>query len=719
MKTTRIGVDIGGTFTDFVLHDNERGVTWTGKRLTTPEAPERAIVGGVMRLLEETGTAASQIHSIVHATTLITNTVLERTGATVGLITTEGFRDILEMGREIRYDVDDLYLRPVPVVVPRQLRYGVRGRIRADGTEDSGLDETAVMKAAETLMEEQGIEALAIAFLHSYANPSHERRAREIVRMRYPGLPITLSAEVAPEIREYERTNTACVNAYVQPRVHGYLDRLGDGLRSIGFEGEICIMLSGGGVTTIEEAKAYPVRLIESGPAAGATAAAYFAKAIGERNIISFDMGGTTAKMCLIENAHPHTKHEFEAGRIDKFKQGSGLPLKLTVIDMIEIGSGGGSMASIDALGLMKVGPKSAGSVPGPVAYRRGGKTPTVTDSDLLLGYLNPDFFLGGEMALGIDEVERAVATQLAEPLGLKPKTIAVGIQEIVNESMAAATRMHLAEKGRDPRGYTLMALGGAGPVHAYALAKLLGVRRVIVPMGAGVISAFGLLVAAPAIDDVRGYAAPLKKVAWQRVAALYGEMQTRARQLLLRAGGRDEDIVISRTADMRYIGQGFEIEVALPDGVLGSGSEERIRETFDHTYASLFEQAVEDLPVEVINWRLSARLPGHTISLAHTPSATAAKRGERQIHFAGRGDRPATVYDRYALRPGTTIHGPAAFEERESTFIVGPDCTVTVDDHFNLIADIAFDHPGTGAELSRDTAIDDTGTRSRRITEA
>jgi N-methylhydantoinase A len=700
-RTTRIGVDIGGTFTDFVLHDTERGLTWTGKRLTTPEAPDRAVVEGVVRLLEETHTAANQVHNIVHGTTLITNTVLERTGAQVGLITTEGFRDVLEMGREIRYDVDDLYLQPVPAIVPRRRRLGVRGRIKADGTEHSALDEVAVAKAAETLVEEEGIEALAIAFLHSYANPSHERRAHEIIRRRYPRLPITLSADVAPEIREYERTNTACVNAYVQPRVYGYLDKLKEGLRRVGFVGELYVMLSGGGITTIEEAKAFPVRLIESGPAAGATAAAYFAKASGEQKVISFDMGGTTAKMCLIENARPHTRHEFEAGRLDKFKQGSGLPLKVTVIDMIEIGSGGGSIAALDALGLMKVGPKSAGSVPGPVAYRRGGQHPTVTDADLLLGYLNPAFFLGGEMTLGREEVESAIGRHLAEPLGLSAGEVAVGIQGIVNESMVAATRMHLAEKGRDPRNYALMALGGAGPVHAYALAKLLGLKRVIVPMGAGVISAFGLLAAAPAIDAVRGYIAPLTKVSWERVSALYGEMDDHARQLLERTGGRIEDIAITRTADMRYIGQGFEIEVALPDGLLGPEALGSIREAFNRTYAGLFERAIEDAPVEVINWRLAARLPGRPMEVAYTPSAGPAKRGTRLVHFAGSGDLSTTVYDRYALRPGVTIRGPAAFEERESTFIAGPECTVTVDDHWNLIADVDFHDPSaSGAQM-------------------
>lgn len=688
-KTTRIGVDIGGTFTDLVLHDDVRALTWTGKRLTTPEAPSRAIVEGVQRLLDETATDIAQVHSIVHGTTLITNTVLERTGARVGLITTEGFRDMLEMGREIRYDVDDLYAQPATAIVPRQRRLGVGGRLRVDGSEHAPLDEPALLEAARRLVEEHEIEALAIAFLHAYANPAHELRARELIRKVYPQLLVTLSSEVAPEIREYERTNTACVNAYVQPRVHGYLDRLENDLAKIGFDGELYIMLSSGGITTIEEAKNFPVRLLESGPAAGAMAAGFLARNIGEDRIISFDMGGTTAKMCLVERGHPHIKHEFEAGRLDKFKPGSGLPLRLTVVDMIEIGSGGGSIAAIDELGLMKVGPRSAGSVPGPVAYRRGGTEPTVTDSDLVVGYLNPDFFLGGEMALSLEQVERALSERLAQPLGIDTKAAAVGIQQIVTESMAAATRMHLAEKGRDPRQYALMAFGGAGPVHAYALAKLLKLRRVIVPMGAGVISAFGFLVAAPAVDDVRGYAAPLSRVDWSRVRSLYDDMEARARRLLLKAGGSESEIVVTRSADMRYVGQGFEVQVELPDGALSSELASGIRGAFDAAYAARFDRSIGDLPVEIVNWRISARLPGRDISLAYSLVDTPALRGERLIHFAGWGERLAAVYDRYALKPGDRIRGPAVFEERESSFSVGPDCVVGVDAQLNLVAEI------------------------------
>ena len=405
-----MGVDVGGTFTDLVLHDEARGLTATGKRLTTPEAPNRAIIEGIRQLLGDTNTAVGHVASIVHGTTLITNTVLERTGATVGLIITEGFRDILEMGREIRYDVADLHARPAPVIVPRHRRLGVAGRMRADGTEHAPLDEQAVLKAARGLVHEFGVEALAIAFLHSYANPAHEIRARDLVREVFPDLLITLSADVAPEIREFERTSTACANAYVQPGVHRYLDQLERDLAAIGFSGQLSVMLSGGGITTIDQARAFPVRLLESGPAAGAIAAAFLATAADEPRVISFDMGGTTAKMCLVENGRAHIRHDFEAGRREKFKPGSGLPLKLTVVDMIEIGAGGGSIAGVDDLGLMRVGPRSAGSVPGPVAYGRGGEEPTVTDADLLAGYLDPSHFLGGDLRLSLPDVERAVA---------------------------------------------------------------------------------------------------------------------------------------------------------------------------------------------------------------------------------------------------------------------------------------------------------------------
>ena len=688
-RTARIGVDIGGTFTDFVLHDEARGITRTGKRLTTPDNPGRAIVEGIVRLLDETGTTAGQIHSIVHGTTLITNTVLERTGAKVGLIATEGFIDTLEMGRETRYDVDDLFQRPAPVIVPRDLRRGVAGRILANGDQHSPLDEAGLLAAAGDLVE-AGIEALAIAFMNAYRNPAHEQRAGALIKARFPDLLVTLSSAVAPELREYERTNTACVNAYVQPRVHYYLDRLVDDLAALGFAGDLSIMLSSGGLTTIEEAKAFPVRLIESGPAAGAMAAAFIARQIGEDHLISFDMGGTTAKMCLIENAQPHVKHDFEAGRLHRFKSGSGLPLKVTVVDMIEISGGGGSIAATDALGLLKVGPRSASSVPGPIAYGRGGTEPTVTDADLLLGCLDPDYFLGGEMALDLDGVRAALDARLGTALGIDGAAAAGGVRTIVNESMAAATRMHLAEKGKDPRAYAMLAFGGAGPVHAYGLAKLLKVGRLIVPMGAGVISAFGFLVAAPSHDSARGYFARLDRIDWDQVNTLFAEMEADARARLAGAGDADA-IRYVWTADMRYHGQGFEIGVPIPRGPLGAADADAVRAAFDRSYAQLFGRTVGNVPVEAVNWRLHASLPAQQISLAHAPVDAPAERPSRSVDFPGFGRVEARVFDRYALRPGTIIQGPAIFEERESSFNVGPDATVTVDPFGNLVAEIAY----------------------------
>jgi N-methylhydantoinase A len=687
-KTTRIGVDVGGTFTDLVLHDDARPLTHTGKLLTTPDDPSRAVIAGIRRLLAETGTAIDQVRDLVHGTTLITNTVLERTGARVGLVTTEGFRDILQMGREIRYDVEDLHARPAPVIVPRHLRHGVPGRITADGAEHTPLDEEAVLKAVATLVEEEGIEALAIAFLHSYANPGHERRARELAHSIAPGLLVSLSAELAPEIGEYERTSTACVNAYVQPAVRAYLARLERELARAGFAGRLSIMLSSGGLTTVEQARSYPVRLLESGPAAGAIAAAFLAGRAGEDRVIAFDMGGTTAKTCLIEGGQPRLRHEFEAGRVDKFKPGSGLPLKLTVIDLIEIGAGGGSIAAVDDLGLLKVGPRSAGSVPGPVAYGRGGAQPTVTDADLLAGYLDAGRFLGGEMPLSLSEVRDAVG-ELGARLGVGQAAAAAGIHHLVTENMAAATRMHLAEHGRDPRGYTLLAFGGAGPVHAYALAKRLKVPRVIVPVGAGVMSAFGFLVAAPRADEVRGYPCALTAVDWDRVALLYEEMAAQARSVL-----QHPDVTITRSADMRYLGQGFQITVPLPDGELSAAREAEIRETFHRSYKAVFGRMIGDGTPELINWRLSATRPASALTLAHRSAASPPHRGRRPVRFPDFEEIEAEVYDRYALPPGWAGHGPALFEEHETSCAVGPDCAVHVDGQHNLIIDI--DYGGT-----------------------
>ena len=693
-RTARIGVDVGGTFTDFVLHDPASDLVHVGKLLTTPEDPSAAIIAGISRLLRETGLRPSDLHSVVHGTTLITNTIIERTGATVGLLTTEGFRDTIEIGRETRYDLYDLFLEMPPTLVPRHRRLEVPERIDADGKVLLKLDEDAVASAARQLVEGENCEALAIAFMHSYRSPEHERRAGEIVRQLYPSLPLSLSAAVAPEIREYERTSTACANAYVQPLMQRYLDRLEAELGKLGFLGHLYVMLSGGGITTVREAKEYPIRLIESGPAAGAMAASFLARLAGLDRVISFDMGGTTAKMCLVEDGAPDHKYNFEAGRVRRFQKGSGLPLKVSVVDMIEIGAGGGSLAHVDATsGLMKVGPRSAGAKPGPVCYGLGGTQPTVTDADLVLGRLDPSYFLGGELKLDLERVHGIFADKIASQIDVASQDAALGVQRIVDETMAAATRMHLAEKGRDPRQYTIIAFGGAGPVHAWNLARLLKVGRVVVPLGAGVASALGFLVAPPATDMVRSYVARLERVDWSHVNAMLSEMEMLGRDLLTEAGADPERITCTPTADMRYVGQGFEIPVRLPALSLSAADLPTIRESFFASYRTRFGRLVEDASIEGLSWRLACVAPNTDIRISARGSqggvGTNACRGERPVLFEDHGWRTCPVYDRYALRTGATFSGPALIEERESTCVVGPGAQVRVDEMKNLVIEL------------------------------
>jgi N-methylhydantoinase A len=475
-----------------------------------------------------------------------------------------------------------------------------------------------------------------------------------------------------------------------------YLARLQAELQRMGLQGSLYIMLSGGGITTVRAAEEFPVRIIESGPAAGAIAASFYSELTHTDHLIAFDMGGTTAKMCLVEDGRPEHAHEFEAGRVRRFRKGSGIPLKVPVIDLIEIGAGGGSIAWIDRMGLLKVGPKSAGSDPGPVCYGRGGTQPTVTDADLLLGYLSPDFFLGGEMPLELAAVERVIEAKLARPLGLSVIEAAAGIHSIVNENMAAATRMYIAEKGRDPRRYAMLAFGGAGPVHAYQLAKLLKLKRIICPLGAGVMSALGFLVAAPAIDLVRSYVTRLTDIDWRHLNVLYTEMAQEARSLLKEAGADDASISIRRHADMRYVGQGFEIDVPLPDGALSAQSAAQMRDAFLNSYRSLFDREIREVPTEALTWRLSATAPVPNVTLnfaGQRIDSGPRRKGTRKVYFPGTGFVDCPVYNRYALMPGTSLHGPAVIEERESTVVAGPDARFFVDDHLNLIVDI--DAPG------------------------
>jgi N-methylhydantoinase A len=693
-RSARIGVDVGGTFTDFVLHDPARDLVHTGKLLTTPDDPSIAIIEGVVRVLRETGLQPSDLHSLVHGTTLVTNTIIERTGARVGLLATEGFRDTIEIGRETRYDLYDLFLEMPPTLVPRYRRLEIPERIDVDGKVLLRLDEEAVAAAARQLVERDNCEALAVAFMHSYRSPEHERRAGEIVRRLYPSLPLSLSADVAPEIREYERTSTACANAYVQPLMQRYLDKLEADLANLGFIGRLYVMLSGGGITTVREAKEYPIRLVESGPAAGAMAASFLARLANLDRVVSFDMGGTTAKMCLVENGAPDHKYDFEAGRVRRFQKGSGLPLKVSVVDMIEIGAGGGSLAHVDATsGLMKVGPRSAGAKPGPVCYGLGGTQPTVTDADLVLGRLDPAYFLGGEMTLDPDRVRRAFADKISPQIGVESDQAALGVQRIIDETMAAATRMHLAEKGRDPRQYTIIAFGGAGPVHAWNLARLLKVRQVVVPLGAGVASALGFLVAPPATDMVRSYVARLERIDWPHVNALLEDMQKLGRELLTEAGADPEQIIYTPTADMRYVGQGFEVPVQLPSLTLAATDIATIRENFFASYRLHFGRVLEDASIEALTWRLACVAPNLDIRIgaqdARHGDVQSARRGQREVLFEEHGWQTCAVYDRYALPHGAAFSGPALIEERESTCVVGPGAQIKVDEMRNLVIEL------------------------------
>ncbi|MGG5809098.1 hydantoinase/oxoprolinase family protein [Falsiroseomonas sp. CW058] len=696
--TLRIGVDVGGTFTDFVLVDEARGRILTGKRLTTPDDPGRAILDGLERLLREAGADIGAVRQIVHGTTLVTNTVIERKGARIGLITTRGFRDSLEMGREMRYDLYDLFLEKPEPLVPRPRRHAVTERLDARGRVLLPLAEAEVRDAARALAA-QGVEAVAVCLLHSYLDPAHERRVREILAEELPGLRVTLSSDVAPEIREYERANTACVNAYVQPLMDRYLAALEAELGRRGLRGPLHLMLSAGGIATVRHARANPVQLIESGPAAGALAAMHFGRLCGVEDMISFDMGGTTAKMCLIEGGEAEHASTFEAARVRRFRKGSGLPLKVPVIDLIEIGAGGGSIAQASEMGLLTVGPESAGSVPGPVCYARGGTRPTVTDADLLLGYLSPEYFLGGEMALDRAAVERAVEERLAKPLGMTVLEAAAGIHAVVNENMAAATRMYVAEKGRDPRRYALLAFGGAGPVHAYGLAKLLKLSRVIVPAGAGVASALGFLVAAPAIDLVRSGVQRLSAVDWDAVGAKFAGMEAEARAMIEEAGAAPGDVAFARSADMRFLGQGFDINVRLPATVTG----ETVREAFLDTYQRLFDRRIEGVAIEVLSWRLhaGATRPRVPETVGEAAPAGAARKGTRPVWFAETGMAPCAVYDRYRLPPGQRIPGPAVVEERESTVVVGPDASITADARGNLLIEIAAEPAAMPADAA------------------
>jgi N-methylhydantoinase A len=688
----RAGVDVGGTFTDVLLLDETAGNFGVAKTLTTPTDPAEGVLRGLGLALGAAGASPAALRHVVHGTTLVTNAIIERRGAPTALVTTRGFRDVLDIAREHRYDMYDLLLELPRPLVPREQRYEVAERSLADGTVARAPDLAEVDAIADALTA-RGIRTAAVVFLHAYRNPAHERLVGARLRERCPGLRVSLSSEVAGEIREYERTSTTVANAYVQELLDQYLGQLTESLTATGFAGRLLVMLSNGGLATVETARRFPVRSIESGPAAGALAAAHLGRTSGHPNLLSFDMGGTTAKACLIEDGRPFTTSEFEVDRRYRFKAGSGLPIRAPAIELIEIGAGGGSVARVDQFGLVKVGPESAGASPGPAAYGLGGGQPTVTDADLVLGYLNPQFFLGGSMRLDPDAAAAAIRTHLAAPLGLSVVEAAWAVHRVVNESMAAAARIHAVERGKDVRQYPLFAFGGAGPVHAFRVAQILGLRRLIAPFAAGVGSTLGFLVAPLAFDFVRGAAGRLDHLDWAEIAGLYREMEAEGRALLAAAGVAPGDVTVTRSCDMRLAGQAHQIDVTVPPGPLTADSAELIREAFDRTYRGLFQRAAPGVPVEALNWRVKVAGPRPAVPLRRPTaggSRDAARKGERPIYLPERGDfGPVPVYDRYALPAGARFSGPAVVEERESTVVIGPGASAAVDEWSNLVVDL------------------------------
>jgi 5-oxoprolinase (ATP-hydrolysing) len=688
----RVGLDIGGTFTDLVLLDEATGSIRLHKVLTTRDPADGALAG-LAELCRAADLSLADIGLLVHGTTLVTNAIIERAGAPTALLVTRGFRDILEMGKEQRYDIYDLFLRFPDPLVPRRWRIEVDERVDRDGRVLVPLALDQVRAAARRLAS-QGVQSIAVSFLHAYANAAHEQAAGALLRREFPHLAVSLSSDVDPEIREYERTCTTVCNAYVQPLVDRYLARMETALAAEGFAGRFYLMHSSGGTIAPGAARRLPIRLLESGPAGGALVAAWFGERLGRRDLVAFDMGGTTAKTCLIRGGRAEIAPSIEAARVHRFKRGSGLPVMVPVIDMMEIGAGGGSIAGVDSLGLLRVGPHSAGASPGPACYGRGGSEATVTDACLALGYFDPGYFLGGTMPLDREAAMRALG-RLGNRLGLDAVATAWGVHQIVSENMAAASRVYLIERGQDPRRFAMVAFGGAGPAHASRIARILGLREVVVPPATGVASALGFLVAPMSVDLAHSLPGLLDETDWAAVNALYAAMEERGRAMLAEGGVPPDQVRCVRRAEMRLVGQFHDIEVLVPGGRLGGEVVPALAAAFETEYRRLYGTFLADRPIQALAWRVLTSGPTPHVALAHgtvdpLADATRALRGRRRAYFPEtEGFVEAPVYDRYALRPGATLAGPAIVEEREATTVVGPGDTLRVDGYYNLVLEV------------------------------
>ena len=702
MAEFEIGVDIGGTFTDLVLVEAGVRVVASHKLLTTPDDPSRAVLAGIGDLVARTGVTCNRVGRVIHATTLITNATIERSGAPTGMLVTAGFRDILDIGREFRYDLSNLKIDFPEPLVPRAMRREVSERILATGAVELPLDEAAVIAAVTQLHNDHGIASLAICFLHSYQYPAHELLAGRLVAQAFPDLHVTLSHEVSPFSREYERWTTATINAYTRPLIDTYLDRLQEALRTLGFAGGFGVMTSSGGIATVEVARRFPVRLIESGPAAGVLAAAYLGQDLADNtDVLAFDMGGTTAKGAFVVSGDSVKHSEIEVARVNAFQKGSGLTARVPAIDLIEIGAGGGTIAELDQRGLIRVGPRSAGADPGPACYGRGGTRATLTDANLLLGYLGADSFLGGTMSLDTGAAERVVQHAVAQPLDIPLERAALGIHDTVNEDVVRALRVHAAELGLDYRRFPIVCTGGSAPIHAVGVARKLRAPRVVFPLGAGVMSAFGLLVSPPSHEIMRSDLQRLDDLDTEAVRARFAPLAEEARGYLggakLVAAALEARYFIA----MRYVGQGHEITVEISDPFRSDGVIDGIREAYEGRYRDIFGISFLDQSLECVEWKVEVfvksgmgkrlhfdPLAGEERSPKHPSSPTRT----RPAYFAPGGwIENCPVYDRYGLRPGSSVAGPALIEERESTAVLGPGDSAVVDRSGNLLVNIHF----------------------------
>lgn len=696
MKHIAIGIDIGGTFTDVVALDYRSGHVHSRKVLTTYSDPSIAVVDGVRSLFSQAGIEPAQVLRLVHATTLFTNALIEGKGVRTGLLCTRGFRDIIEIGRERRYDLYDVHIEGAPSLVPRKLREEIGGRLDANGREREPVLREEVLAAVDRLVG-QGAESVAICLLHAYGNPAHERQVADWVREAFPELSLSLSSEVAPEIREYDRVCTTAANACVQPIAHRYLSVLEARVAELGIASGVLMMLSNGGLCSVAQARRKPIELLESGPAAGAISAAWAGARDGHEDLLAFDMGGTTAKLALVEDGRPAVAHGFEAARRKRFAEGSGIPIRITTVDLIEIGAGGGSLTRADDMQLLKVGPQSAGSEPGPACYGRGGEQATVTDANLVLGYLNPEYFAGGSMRIDRDRAQVSLA-QLGAMLGLAPHEAARGVHEIVAENMAAAARLHVAERGHDPRDFVMVCTGGGGPLHGYAVARKIGVRKLLVPASAGVASAVGLLLSPARSDRSRTVGFRPDTGLLEDLEHDFAQLETEAVASLRPLEPGFGPVAVKRQADGRFVGQGFTLTVDLPappyagTDIDPDAVRRALKESFEAGYRRKFGRTPPDVPVELVSLRISASaMPQQSFE----PSPTAEGGGgrphaRRPVFFAEAGaylDTP--IYRRQDIPLGTALAGPLLVEDPDSTLVVGPCGRLTRMASGNLVIDI------------------------------